>query len=36
MYFPACNVAHAQEAVLRDGIPGLIREELFGTHARIG
>ncbi len=36
MYFPACNVAHAQEVVLRDGIPDLIREEFFGMRARIG
>ena len=36
MYFPACNVVHAQEAVLRDGIPRLIPEEFCGMHARIG
>ena len=35
MYFPACNVAHAQEAVLRDGTPGLIPDEFYGMHARI-
>jgi len=33
-YFPACSVAHAQGVVLQGGIPGLIQEEFFGTHAR--
>ena len=36
MYFPACNVAHAQEAVRLDGIPDSIPEEFSGMHARTG
>ena len=36
MCFPACNVAHAQEAVRLDGIPDSIPEEFSGMHARTG
>src|SRR5665647_3255137 len=36
MCFPACNVAHAQEAVRLDGIPDSIPEEFSGMRARTG